>query len=132
MSMRERVRPRARWAVPAVAVAAGVGYLVAGLLGDEVRFAVAGLVIMLATAVVSLLVARRSDTFAALLDRSDERINGLDLQATAITGVVLICAVLVMFLIELARGQDGSPYYQLAAVAGVTYIGTMTYLHRRR
>jgi hypothetical protein len=64
-------------------------YLVAGILGDDLRFGVFGLALMLTLAAVMLLVGRRSETVAGLLDRGDERIRGIDNDATLFAGVVL-------------------------------------------
>ena len=41
-------------------------------------------------------------------DGRDERFRQIDLAATAITGVVLITVVIGAFLVEVARGHDGS------------------------
>lgn len=116
-----------RWLIPGVAVLIGVAYLVAGLLGDDASFGVGGLVVMLAVAAVVLLLGRRSETVAGLIDRNDERINQLDTGATVFAGMVLILAVLAMFVVEVAQGQDGSPYYQLGALAGVAYVVGLVY-----
>lgn len=109
-------------AVPAIAVAAGVAYLVAGLVSGNTGFGVAGLVVMLVFAAVIWLVRRRSETVQGLLDRRDERINVIDLKATAFAGSILLVAVIVAFVVDIARGGDGAPYFWLAAIAGIAYI----------
>ena len=121
----------ARWVIPATATVIGVGYLVAGIVGDRVRFGVFGLLLMLSVAVVFVLAARVSETFGGLADRRDERINEIDQRATTLAGVVVLLSVLVMFMVSIARGQDGSPYYQLGAIGGVTYIVGLVYLRFR-
>jgi hypothetical protein len=45
-----------------------------------------------------------------------------DLRATAGAGLAVIIALIVGFFIEPARGRSGSPYSQLAAVAGTAYL----------
>lgn len=129
-SVRSRRYPR--WVTPAVSVAMGVLYLVAGALGDNLGFGVFGLVLMTSAALAFVLVGRRSETVAGLMDRRDERINHLDQQATMFAGVVVLAAVLAMFLFEVARGEDGSPYYQLGALGGVAYVVSLGYLRFRR
>lgn len=124
-------RSRQQWAVPAVAVTAGIAYLVAGIVGDAVWFGVFGLLLMLSVAAVVLLVRRRSETVQGLLDRRDERIVQIDLRATAFSGGVVILAVLVGFVVEIARGQDGSPYAMLAALGGASYIGAVVWYRLR-
>lgn len=132
MSTTDRVSPATRWAVPGVAAVAGGAYLVAGLVGDDVAFGVLGLVLMLVAAGVFVLAARWSETVAGLRDRSDERINALDRSASLTAGMVVLLAVLVMFVVEIAGGEDGSPYSALGALGGVTYVASLTWLRFRR
>ena len=121
-----------RWYVPTVATLIGVAYLIAGILGDDLRFGVTGLVLMLATAGTMVLVGRRSETVKGLLDRQDERIRGIDHDASMFAGMVLVVAVIAGFVIEIARGQDGQPYAVLGAIAGVSYIAALVVLRLRR
>ena len=115
--MSPRPASRWRWGTPAVAVALGLAYLVAGLIGGDRDFAVFGLVVMVGLAAAMLIAGRFSETVAGLLDRRDERINGIDTQATVFAGMVLITAVIVGFISEIARGEDGDPYAMLGAPA---------------
>ena len=121
-----------RWYVPTVATVIGVAYLIAGILGDDLRFGVTGLVLMLATAGAVVLAGRRSETVKGLLDRQDERIRGIDNDASMFAGMVLVVAVIAGFVIEIARGQDGQPYAVLGAIAGVSYIAALVVLRLRR
>ena len=116
-----------RWAVPVTAVVIGVGYLVAGIAGHRVGFGVFGLILMLVVGVAFVLAGRVSETFAGLADRRDERINQIDQRAVTLAGGVVLLAVIVMFMVSIARGQDGSPYYQLGALAGVSYAIALIY-----
>ena len=121
-----------RWSTPAVCLVAGLAYLAAGLAGGETAFAWAGFGIMIAFGGAMLAAGRYSETAKGLLDRRDERINALDRDATVVAGVVLIVAILVMVIVEVARGEDGSPYFQLAALAGVSYAIALLWLRWRR
>ena len=121
-----------RWYVPTVATLIGVAYLIAGILGDDLRFGITGLVLMLATAGAVVLAGRRSETVKGLLDRQDERIRGIDNDASMFAGMVLVVAVIAGFVIEIARGQDGEPYAVLGAIAGVSYIAALVVLRLRR
>lgn len=125
-------KPLVRSAVPGVAVLIGIGYLVAGLLGDDVGFGVFGLLLMVAAAAAFMLLGRRSETVAGLIDRRDERINRIDADASLFAAMVVLLAVGVMFMVEIARGQDGSPYYQLGALGGVSYVAALLWLRFRR
>lgn len=116
-----------RWVVPTTAVVIGAGYLIAGIAGDQVWFGVFGLVLMLVAAAAFVMAGRFSETVAGLADRSDERINQIEQRAAAAAGVVVLVAVIVMFMVSIALGQDGSPYYQLGALGGVTYMLALGY-----
>ena len=133
MSTHDKAKPlTTRWAVPGVAVIAGLAYLVAGVLGDDLSFGVVGLSVMLAVAVGFVVVSRWSETAAGLRDRTDERINAIDRSASLTAGMTVLLVVLVMFVVEIARGEDGSPYSQLGAVGGVTYVVSLVWLRFRR
>jgi hypothetical protein len=123
---------RTRWAVPATALVIGIGYLVAGLVGGDAAFGVFGLVLMVAVGGAFVLAGRRSETVAGLIDRRDERINAIDRDATLFAGVVLIAAVIVLFMVELARGEDGMPYAGLGALGGLAYVAALVVLRVRR
>ena len=111
--------------VPAVAVAVGVIYLAVGLVGDQLVFAFSGFGIMLGLALVLWLLRSRSETLKGLVNHGDERINAMDLKATAFSGMAVLVAVLVAFVIDIARGNDGMPYSWLAAVGGASYAGSL-------
>jgi hypothetical protein len=110
---------------PLVSVAIGIAYLLAGWAGGDLGFGLFGLALMTGLAVVLLLVRRRSETVKGLLDRRDERINTIDLRATAFAGVTVIVAVVIAFVVEIASGGDGSQYAWLGAIGGVAYIGAV-------
>jgi hypothetical protein len=121
-----------RWAVPGVALLAGLSYLVAGVMGDDLGFGIVGLALMLGVGVVFVVASRWSETAAGLRDRKDERINQIDRSASLVAGMTVLLAVLAMFVVEIARGKDGSPYYQLGAVGGTTYLIALVWLRFRR
>ena len=134
MSTREHnpTRRTRRWAIPGVALAAGVGYLVAGVLGDNLAFGVFGLALMVVVAGAVLLAGRRSEYVEGLVSGRDERINSHDRDASLVAGMTVLLATLVMFMVEIARGDDGSPYYQLGALGGATYVVTLVGLRLTR
>jgi hypothetical protein len=126
-----RRRSAQQWAVPGFAVAAGIAYLIAGIVGDEIGFGIFGFALMLTVAVGVLAVRRRSETVQGLLDRRDERIVQIDLRATAFAGSVVIAAVLIGFIVEIARGNDGSPFAALGAIGGVAYLASVIWYRVR-
>lgn len=76
--------------------------------------------------------ARRSETIQGLGGPGrDERWAMIDLTATAAAGGVLVVVVIGAWLYEVANGQDGSPYSQLGAVAGLAYIVAVAVLRAR-
>jgi len=121
-----------RWAVPGTALLAGLAYLVAGLVGDDLSFGMIGLALMLGVGVAFLVATRWSETAAGLRNRTDERINQIDRSASLAAGMTVMFAVLTMFVVEIAQGEDGSPYYQLGALGGVSYLISLVWLRLRR
>ena len=120
-----------KWLIPATCVVFGGFMLLAGWLGGQLASGVIGLVIMAAFGLF-VAVAGRSKTIRGLRgDGRDERFAQIDLHATAITGLALITAVIVAFLVEVARGHSGAPYTWLGALAGLTYILAVAYLRWR-
>jgi hypothetical protein len=123
---------RWRWGTPLVAASLGVAYLIAGWLGDDLQFGVVGMLVMSGIAAAMLVAARLSETVAGLLDRRDERINLIDTQATVFAGMAVISAVIIGFVVEIARGQDGAPYSMLGAIGGTSYVAALLVLRFRR
>ena len=76
--------------------------------------------------------ARKNETVQGLGGPGrDERWAMIDLTATAATGAVLIAVVIGCWLVEIAKGHDGSPYGQLGAIAGLAYILAVAILRKR-
>jgi hypothetical protein len=110
------------WYTPAVGVLIGIVYLIGYSIGGKPGNGVIGLTIMVVFSGAVALVGRRSETVRGLLDRRDERITGIDLRATAFTGLAMIVAVLVGFVVDIARGNSGWPYDMIGAVGGLAYL----------
>ena len=120
-----------RWLIPATCLVFGGLVLLAGWLGGQLVSGVIGLAIMAAFGLF-VSVAGRSETIRGLRgDGRDERFAQIDLRATAISGLVLITAVIVAFLVEVARGHSGAPYTWLGALAGLAYALAVAYLRWR-
>jgi hypothetical protein len=74
----------------------------------------------------------RSETIRGLRgDGRDERFHAMDMRATMIAGTVVIVAVVVASVVSTINGHEGAPYNWLAAVAGLTYIGSIVWLRVR-
>lgn len=122
---------RSKWFQPLLAVGVGVLFLAAMWIGGDARTGVYSLVVMVGFGALILL-GGRSETVRGLRgDGRDERFKHIDLAATAFAGIVLITMVIGAFLVEVARGQDGSPYAALGAVAGLAYLAAIAVLRIR-
>ena len=95
--------------------------LAASWLGGQVGAGLVSLAWMAGFGLFFLLVTGRSETIRGLTTGRDERFAQIDLKATAVTGLVLITAVVVAWLVEIARGHSGAPYTWLGALGGLSY-----------
>jgi len=113
---------RSRFFLPGVCLALGGAMAGALWIGGQGGSAVFSAALFLAIA-AALLFGGRSETIRVVRgDQPDERWRMHDLRATAFSGLVLICIVIGAWLVEVARGHDGSPYAALGAAAGVAYL----------
>jgi len=79
-----------------------------------------------------ILLAGRSETVRGLRgDGRDERFAQMDMRATAVSGLVLIVALIVAWLVEIARGHSGNPYSWLLAISGLSYLIAVVILRWR-
>jgi presenilin-like A22 family membrane protease len=79
-----------------------------------------------------ILLGGRSETIRGLRgDGRDERFKMIDLHATALSGLAVIIAIIVAFVIELARGHSGEPFTWLGAIAGITYLAAVAVFRMR-
>ena len=116
---------KTKWFLPLFAVALGAIVFVAQWIGGDPHSGLVSFAI-LAGAGLLLLLGGRSETIRGLRgDGRDERFRMIDIHATALAGVAVIYAVIVMFVIELARGHNGNPYGWLGAIGGLTYIAAI-------
>ena len=132
MSTHEGTVRNRRWVTPVTALVIGLGYLLAGVLGDNLEFGLFGLGLMVVVGGAFWLVGTRSETVAGLLDRRDERINAIDASASLFAGMTVLAVVLGAFMVEIARGQDGMPYSALGAVGGAAYVAALVWGRLRR
>jgi len=122
---------RSKWFQPGVALALGALFFGALWIGGDPRNGIYSFLVMAGFAAL-ILFGGRSETIRGLRgDGRDERFKQIDVAATAITGMVVITAIIGAFLVEIARGHDGSPYAQLGAVAGVAYVVAIVALRVR-
>ncbi len=72
------------------------------------------------------------DVAAIMRAGGDERQRAIDVEATAVTGLVLIVAIVVGGMVELFRTGSLGQYGLMGALAGTTYAVSLTVLRRRR
>ncbi len=113
---------RSKWLAPLLAVALGIVAFVAQWIGGNPGSGLGSLAIMAAFGAL-LLFGGRSETIRGLRgDGRDERFHQIDIKATAVAGLAVIIAIIIAFMIELARGHSGSPYAWLGAIGGLAYL----------
>jgi hypothetical protein len=107
-------------------------HVAAFAIGGSVGDGVYAFTVMAVLAAVFAIGSTRSETLGGLGGPGrDERWAMIDLRAGAAAGLVLILVVIGAWLYEIARGEDGSPYGQLGAIAGVAYIIAVAVLRWR-
>ncbi len=113
---------RRRWYMPAFCLFLGALMFAALTIGGDLGSGLTSLAIMAALGAVFLF-GGRSETLSGLGGPGrDERWAMIDLRATAYTGLVLVVVIIGAFCVEVARGEDGSPWSLLGAVGGVAYV----------
>jgi len=123
---------RSKWFLPAFSVALGLVLLVAMWIGGSPGGGLYALGVMSAFGALVLL-GGRSETIRGLRgDGRDERFRQIDLAATAVAGLAVITAIIVAFVVEVARGNDGAPYSWLGAIAGIAYLAAIAVFRFRR
>jgi hypothetical protein len=56
----------------------------------------------------------------------------MDLRATAAAGAVVLVVTIGAFVVDVARGNSGAPYYWLGAIGGVAYVVALVVQRVRR
>ena len=114
---------RSKWYLPAFSLVIGLVMLAVSWLGGHLGQGLISLAVLAGFGLVILLAGRRSETIRGLSGEGrDERFAQIDLKATAVSGLVVIVALIVAWLVATARGQSGDPYGWLLAIAGLAYL----------
>ena len=113
---------KSKWYLPILAGVLGVVMLIAMWIGGDLKSGVISLGIMTGFGALFLF-GGRSETIRGFRgDGSDERFRQIDIHATAFAGIVVITAIIIAFLVEVARGNSGGPFTWLGAIAGLAYL----------
>ena len=119
---RSQAIARSKWFLPSFSLGLGAVMLAASWLDGDPGEGWISLGVLAAFGLFVLL-AGRSETIRGLRgDGRDERFAQIDLQATALSGLAVIVALIVAWLVATARGQSGSPYDWLLAIGGLAYL----------
>ena len=122
---------RSRWFMLAFCVCLGGFVMLASWLGGQLVVGVIGLAVLGGFGLLISL-ASGSETVRGLRgDGRDERFALIDLRATAVTGHVLLVAVVIAWLVEIARGHSGNPYQWLGALGGLAYLLAVAFFRWR-
>jgi len=112
-----------RWlALPVIYLALGAVIFLANAIGGEPGQGFIWFLVWAAIAAVFAFGGRFDLIRQARGDLVDEREGSIHQKAMASTGVVLVIALTAMIVIQLARGEDPSPYTQLMMAGGATYL----------
>jgi hypothetical protein len=128
---RSQAVTRSKWFLPLFSLALGGVVFAASSLGGHPGAGAISLAVMAGFGLLVLL-AGRSETVRGLRgDGRDERFAQIDLRATAVAGLVLIIALIVSWLVQIAQGHSGSPYDWLCAIGGLSYALAVAFLRWR-
>ena len=128
----ERRNPlRSKWFLPLFSLFLGAVFFAAQAIGGDPGGGAVSFTILAGFGLL-ILIGGRSETIRGLRgDGRDERFAKMDIHATALSGMAVILAVIVGFLVEIAQGKDGSPYSQLGFVGGLAYVLAVALLRWR-
>lgn len=128
----QRPWSRSKWFLPLFSAALGLVMLAAQAAGGHPGQGGVSLAIMVVFGGLVRL-GGRSETIRGLRgDGRDERFAEIDLKATAFAGLALIIALITGFVVEVARGREGTPYTWLAAIGGFAYVFAIVWQRLRR
>jgi len=126
-----RTMCRSRWFVPLFSVFLGAAMFAAAAIGGHPGAGLLSFAFLAFTGAV-VLFSGRSETIRGLRgDMRDERFQRIDIHATAFAGLMVITAIIVGFLVEIARGHTGDPFTWLGAIAGASYIAAVIVMRVR-
>jgi hypothetical protein len=131
ISDRGRAICRSRWFTPLICLGLGVVIFAVSALGGQPGAGLVSFGILAVFGLMLLLLGGRSETVRGLTTGRDERFAQLDLRATAVSGLVVLIAALVGWLVAVARGQNGHPYDWLLASGGLAYLISFVFFRWR-
>jgi hypothetical protein len=131
IKLRSQAICRSRWFTPLIILGLGVVVFAVSALGGQLGGGLISLAVLAGFGLIMLLLTSRSETIRGLTVARDERFAQLDLRATALSGLVVLLAALVGWLVEVARGHNGDPYDWLLAIGGLAYLVSFVFFRWR-
>jgi hypothetical protein len=122
---------RSKWFTPLICLGLGIVVFAVSALGGQLGGGLISLAVLAGFGLIMLLLTSRSETIRGLTVTRDERFAQLDLRATALSGLVMLLAALVGWLVEVARGHNGHPYDWLLATGGLAYLVSFVFFRWR-
>lgn len=122
---------RSRWFTPLICLGLGVVVFAVSALGGQLGGGLISLAVLVGFGLIMLLLGSRSETIRGLTVARDERFAQLDLRATALSGLIMLLAALVGWLVEVAHGHNGHPYDWLLAIGGLAYLVAFVFFRWR-
>ena len=122
---------RSRWFTPLICLGLGVVVFAVSALGGQMGGGLISLAVLAGFGLIMLLLGSRSETIRGLTVARDERFAQLDLRATAVSGLIMLLAALVFWLVEVAHGHNGHPYDWLLAIGGLAYLVSFVFFRWR-
>ncbi len=122
---------RSRWFMAVLCLGLGLVLLAVNWLGGQLAWGIVSLAILTAFGLLISLLAGHSETVRGLTTRRDERFAQIDLRATAVAGLVVLCTLMVAWLVAVAQGRSGHPYDWLVAISGFTYLLALAFFRWR-
>jgi hypothetical protein len=122
---------RSRWFTPLICLGLGVVVFAVSALGGQLGGGLISLAVLAGFGLIMPLLGSRSETIRGLTVARDERFAQLDLRATALSGLVMLLAALVGWLVEVAHGHNGHPYDWLLATGGLAYLVSFVFFRWR-
>ena len=122
---------RSRWFTPLICLGLGVVVFAVSALGGQLGGGLISLAVLAGFGLIMPLLGSRSETIRGLTVARDERFAQLDLRATALSGLVMLLAALVGWLVEVAHGHNGHPFDWLLATGGLAYLVSFVFFRWR-
>jgi hypothetical protein len=127
-----QTQQQSKWGMPIFSLVMGLLLFAASALGGQALIGLGMFAVMVTFSAFLLIFSGRSETVAILNNQPiDERLNAINLSATAVAGFVAVTAALIGFLWSIAQGRDGYEFASVAISAGLAYLAALLWFRLR-